>query len=396
MAQGDFGERLRGLRRAARLTQQELAERAGLTREGIAQLETGRRSPAWAPVEALCRALQVGPAAFTSAGDEGAGRVRSETANDTAFNTTTRTDVPVALNLLLVEDDDNIALLMRRSLERAAHQVTRCRTAGEARAVLAAQRFDLILLDHRLPDVEGLDLLRQLSAGGAAPPVVLVTGCGSENLAVSALHAGALDYIAKDPVIAFLNELPGRVADAVRRSLERERLAAQDPLTGLLNRRAVDELVRTELERRGRYPSPLALAVLDLDHFKRINLEYLLTGGDEVLRRLAQVMAATVREVDSLGRFGGDEFLLLARETGMEGAAALAERIRAAVASTPVEYHRQEIHATISVGFAVAEAGVPADYDGMLREADNAVEEAKRSGRNRCVVRAIEAPRLTR
>jgi diguanylate cyclase (GGDEF)-like protein len=297
--------------------------------------------------------------------------------------------VPAALNLLLVEDDDDIALLMRRGLERAAHQVTRCRTAAEARAVLAARGFDLILLDQRLPDMEGLDLLRQLSRGGAAPPVILITAWGSENLAVSALHAGALDYIAKDSGLLFLSELPGRVADAVRRKLERTRKAVQDPLTGLLDRRAMNELVRTELKRRSRYPSPLAVGYVDVDHFKQINSDYLLTGGDEVLMGLARVLAASVREVDSVGRFGGDEFLVLARETGAEGACVLAERIRATVEQSHVDYQGQRIRITVSVGFAVAEVGVPAEYDELTRLAAAALDHAKRSGRNRCEVRLI-------
>src|SRR5207253_8860681 len=104
-----------------------------------------------------------------------------------------------------------------------------------------------------------------------------------------------------------------------QRARELERLAVTDPLTGLLNRRAMDELARFELKRHARYPSPLALGYVDVDHFKRVNTEYLLTGGDQVLRALARVLTASVREVDSVGRVGGEEFLVIARETGTEG-----------------------------------------------------------------------------
>src|SRR5262245_55522711 len=132
-----FGIRLRGLRKAAGLTQQELANRAGLTREGIAQLETGRRSPAWATVEALCRALQVGPDAFTSAGEEkpAGSRTHQQSDSEPDTRTTTRAEAEPSstvpkfagpddpLKLLLVEDDDDVALLIRKSLERVGHHV---------------------------------------------------------------------------------------------------------------------------------------------------------------------------------------------------------------------------------------------------------------------------------
>src|SRR5881227_3093225 len=108
-----------------------------------------------------------------------------------------------ALRLFLIEDDDDIALLIRKSLERAGHHVTRCRTAADALIVLGQSLFDLVLLDQRLPDMAGLDLLRTLSREGIAIPVLMVTGYGDEHLAASVLRAGALDYIVKDPALTF-------------------------------------------------------------------------------------------------------------------------------------------------------------------------------------------------
>src|SRR5262249_24537365 len=128
-----------------------------------------------------------------------------------------------------------------------------------------------------------------------------------------------------------------------QRARELERLALTDPLTGLLNRRAMDELARFELKRHARYPSPLAMGYVDVDHFKRVNSDYLLTGGDEVLRGLARMLSACVREVDSVGRVGGEEFLVIARETGADGACTLAERIRASVEQSHVDYQGQQI-----------------------------------------------------
>src|ERR1700676_3767927 len=105
-----------------------------------------------------------------------------------------------SLRLFLIEDEEEIALLIRKSLERAAHHVTRCRTAADALIVLGQSQFDLVILDNLLPDMKGLDLLQTLTREGITVPVLMITGegRGSEELATSALRAGALDYIVKD------------------------------------------------------------------------------------------------------------------------------------------------------------------------------------------------------
>jgi PAS domain S-box-containing protein len=122
-----------------------------------------------------------------------------------------------ALRLFLVEDDDDIALLIRKSLERAGHTVTGCRTAADALIVLGHSTFNLVLLDQRLPDMAGLDLLQTLNREGITTPVLMVTGYGDEQLATQVLRAGALDYLVKDPALTFLAELPKRVSESVTR-----------------------------------------------------------------------------------------------------------------------------------------------------------------------------------
>jgi two-component system, cell cycle sensor histidine kinase and response regulator CckA len=122
-----------------------------------------------------------------------------------------------ALRLFLIEDDDDIALLIRKSLERVGHEVTRCRTAADALIVIGQTTFDLVLLDNLLPDMSGLDLLHTLAREGVTVPVLMVTGAGDQHLAASVLRAGALDYIVKDPALAFLGNLPQRVVESVKR-----------------------------------------------------------------------------------------------------------------------------------------------------------------------------------
>jgi diguanylate cyclase (GGDEF)-like protein len=169
-----------------------------------------------------------------------------------------------------------------------------------------------------------------------------------------------------------------------------ERLALTDPLTGLPNRRAIDRLAKAELKRHNRYHAPLALVIIDIDHFKEVNRRYLLTGGDHILCEVADTLGGAVRTVDTVGRIGGEEFLVVAPETDREGAAALGARIRSAVENARYRYRDQSIAVTVSVGIAVAEARVPAEYDPMKHLAAAALGEAKSQGRNRCVIRAVD------
>jgi diguanylate cyclase (GGDEF)-like protein len=168
-----------------------------------------------------------------------------------------------------------------------------------------------------------------------------------------------------------------------------EKLALTDPLTGLPNRRAIDRLVESEIRRRARYPSPLALGLLDADHFKEINSRFLLPGGDQVLIELGRTVSACLRAVDTVARVGGEEFQVVAPETTFEGATALGERIRAGVEQSTYYYNGSSIQATVSIGFAVAEAGTLPDYDQFKHVAAEALAEAKAAGRNRCIVRAL-------
>jgi diguanylate cyclase (GGDEF)-like protein len=211
--------------------------------------------------------------------------------------------------------------------------------------------------------------------------------------------------MSRDPLLEQLRqlncELEKRVAERTQalqeanrlleqRTRELERLALTDPLTGLLNRRAIEELARFELKRHARYPSALAFGLIDIDHFKDINTRYLLPGGDETLKGLARFLTDSLREVDSIGRLGGDEFLILARETNLEGATRLAERIRAAMADISIPYESHIIRLSVSVGFAVADAETSADFDSLYHLAAAAVKDAKDHGRNCVVIRLLQ------
>ena len=149
----------------------------------------------------------------------------------------------------------------------------------------------------------------------------------------------------------------------------------------------MDRLAKNELLRRARTPAPLALGLVDADFFKNINTRYLLPGGDHVLTWLGQTLVNSVRTIDTVGRVGGEEFMIVAPDTNFEGAEILAERIRKTVELGETEYKGETINITVSVGVVVADAKTLVGYDQMRFAASAALSDAKKNGRNCCVVR---------
>lgn len=174
-------------------------------------------------------------------------------------------------------------------------------------------------------------------------------------------------------VVSYVNE---RVRGAYARDLER--LSSLDSLTGALNRRTCERILRDELERAERYDRSLGVALFDVDHFKRINDRYGHPAGDDVLRDIAHRVRSTLRKSDALVRWGGEEFLVLLPETDAGGAMAAAERIRRLVGDDPAELG---VHTTISVGVASWRRGE--DGAALIQRADDRLYRAKREGRNR-------------
>lgn len=328
---------------------------------------------------------------------------------------------------LLVVDDEPYILPTLSALVAPEFQVYTADSADSAEEVFRRHPIDLVLTDQNMPRRTGVQFLEWVRQHHPRTIRLLMTGYAELEDAVDAINRGQVyHYLLKpwrteellqvlrnaaekftlernrDELLDELHrakvELEQRVADRTRaleetnrllqqRTRELERLALTDPLTGLLNRRAMEESASFELKRHKRFPGSLTFALIDADHFKDVNTQYLLPGGDEVLRGLAKLLTASLREVDLVGRMGGEEFLVIAPETSEEGAVTLAERIRSTVAQTPIIYGPHSIHITVSIGLAVAEAGVPATFERMYATAAAALSAAKDNGRNRYVVR---------
>jgi len=174
-----------------------------------------------------------------------------------------------------------------------------------------------------------------------------------------------------------------------KRALERAneqlaKLSMTDRLTGLLNRGTWENLIDAEYERFRRYGNPASLVMFDIDHFKPVNDTYGHLAGDEVIRHAAQITRQSIRQSDSAGRYGGEEFGIILPETEPDGARLICERIRQTIADSIVHTDSGDIQYTISMGVAPL-TGTPENYMQWLQQADEALYEAKESGRNRVV-----------
>lgn len=255
------------------------------------------------------------------------------------------------------------------------------------------QPVDLVLCDLMMPNVDGFKFLSLVheQPGLRDVPVIMLTGLEDVQAKVRGLDAGASDYLVK-PFDA--RELTARVRvhlklkvlqDELRqKNVALEQLARVDALTGLQNRRSLDEALRQEFLRSQRYQAPVALAMVDVDFFKKVNDTYGHAIGDRALQTVAEALRVTSRVQDVVARFGGEEFAIVMPHTDLQGAAFAAERHRAAVARAPAVEDGPE-HLTVSVGVAhYPRADVP-DVGAWLARADAALYRAKQAGRNQVV-----------
>ncbi len=340
---------------------------------------------------------------------------------------------------LLVVDDEPYILSTLAALLKEEFDVLTAESAETAIALFGHRQIDLVLSDQKMPRMSGVQLLEWVRKHAPKTVRLLMTGFAELEEAVDAINRGQVfrylfkpwrseelletlqtaaktfilershDQLLKElrqvnQELGQLNqELERRVADRTRalheanlaleeanHELEQknkmlEKLALTDPLTSLPNRRAMDRLAERELRRRDRYPSAIALGLIDVDHFKEINARYLLPGGDKVLILLSKVLQDSLRTVDLMGRIGGEEFLVIAPETNMDGAKVLGERIRSTVEKTEFAYKESIIPVKVSLGFAVAPEGMAVDFEQMKDVAAAALAEAKATGRNRCI-----------
>jgi two-component system, cell cycle response regulator len=307
---------------------------------------------------------------------------------------------------ILVADDEPInRTLIQRRLERAGYDVLTAENGREAVEAAVNGSPDLIILDVMMPLMDGLEACRLIKANEATRdiPVIFLSARDETDVKVSGLALGANDYISK-PFKA--EELLARVEVAMRMKRERDHLrlsaeearvtaeiaqerAMTDALSGLLNRYGLQRVLAHEYAEARRYTRPLSCLMIDLDNFKTINDSFGHVTGDTALKQVASILTNVVRRSDMVSRYGGDEFLVLLPETDLEGAEALAEKVRASAESQAFGDGEPRFQLTLSIGAAT----LSDDESGndMIVRADLALYDAKEQGRNRVEKAAIKS-----
>ncbi|MEW6250739.1 MAG: diguanylate cyclase [Planctomycetota bacterium] len=309
--------------------------------------------------------------------------------------------------VIVVEDDTHTRKLLVRQLEAAGYIVADYPDGRAALQPITAMGTGIVVADWRMPGVDGLELcraVRELQAMQALGNVffVLLSARTTKEDVVRGLEAGANDYLTKP---YHRGELLARIAagermlrlqdELVHRTLELQKTNAQmavlanrlqqladtDSLTGLGNRRCLFQHFEEAWELAQREGYPLSCVMLDVDHFKRTNDTHGHAAGDQVLAAVAETIRNCVRRPELCGRFGGEEFVVVCPGIGLEEAAALAERIRVAVAERPVGWETVSVRVSVSAGVAQSGDDVSCPDD-LVRHADAMLYLAKEHGRN--------------
>lgn len=296
------------------------------------------------------------------------------------------------MKILIADDDVVSALMLRRTLERWGYEVTTVHDGIHALSALQANNAPkLMILDWMMPGLDGPEVIRQLRSFDSEhyDYAILLTSRDQQGDIVAGLEAGADDYLRKpfdsDELRARLRagqrilELQARLM-AAKEELRIQ--ASQDALTKLANRRSVLEQLEKDSARCRRTGVPMGVLMLDLDHFKRINDTYGHASGDVVLKAAAERMKRSVRAYDTVGRFGGEEFLVLLPGAGNEDVVQVAERIRIAMSSLPIRVDGNLIVFSCSIGAAIRKPGESTSNTELMHDADMALYRSKENGRD--------------
>jgi diguanylate cyclase (GGDEF)-like protein len=298
--------------------------------------------------------------------------------------------------IILVEDDAAVARLVAFHLQREGYAIRVAWSIDAAHQLMREVAWDVLILDRRLPDGDGIELCNEVRAANPHAYILILTGEATEDAKLAGFGCGADDYMTKPFQVS---ELLARIRAGLRIvELQKELLASNrqleelsrtDPLTGLLNRRALDDEIATRFAHARRYQRPLSVVMLDVDHFKKVNDTFGHPAGDRVLQGVGEVLRRCSRQTDFIARYGGEEFVVLLPETPPLEALQFAEKIRAEVAATPLSPAR----VTVSLGVA----SYPHSYfdtpEELLAAADQALYRAKQEGRNRVELERRIVPR---
>lgn len=295
--------------------------------------------------------------------------------------------------ILVADDDLTSRLILSSTLKKFGYEPI---VVANGKSALEALQGDdaltLAILDWMMPEMDGIEVVRAVKTldRDIQPYIIMLTTKTDKEDVITGLESGADDYIRK-PFDA--EELWARIRVGIRTVELQRRLvesqkrleyeAIHDPLTGVLNRRGILERLEEELERAYRRGTFLGVALLDLDHFKKINDTYGHQTGDQVLQGFVRIIQTHSRPYDILGRIGGEEFLFIVPEVNEQEVRGILDRILRAVAESPITTPAGMIHITTSIGGIITTG--KKNIDAIIKEVDTLLYEAKESGRNRSV-----------
>ena len=295
--------------------------------------------------------------------------------------------------VLIVDDSPVARKLVEVPLSEKGYRVISAKTGRDAIQLFEEHRPDVVILDWMLPDLTGNDICQHVRSSSRAcyTYLIVLTAQHGKDFLVEALASGADDYLTKP---FHRGELLARVGVGARitrlqrqmedKNKELEELALTDSLTGLPNRRAIEDWAATQLSSAARHGFPFWVALADLDHFKHVNDTFGHDAGDAVLKKFGKILKSSLRRGDLCGRLGGEEFLIVLTHTDKQNALNVIERIRTELASASVTFGGCTVGVTASFGLAGFEGDEKASSLNRLRElADAALYAAKRGGRNR-------------
>jgi two-component system, cell cycle response regulator len=310
-------------------------------------------------------------------------------------------DGETAACILIVDDHEDNVEVLRARLEARGYRTEAAGDGREALEKVHASPPDLVLLDVMMPHVDGMEVARRIKADKTLPfiPIIMQTALDSTEHKVEGLDAGADDYITKPINFA---ELEARVRSMLRvkqlqEEVQRQRdelqslndrllsISRTDGLTGLINRRHLEERLQEQFEHAKRLGEPFTVVMCDLDKFKSVNDTYGHQAGDAVLKQLAELLTHQAREIDHVGRYGGEEFMLVLPGTVLDAGVTFAERVRHAIAEHTFTFEGGAIHRTGSFGVSAWPHPRVEGCDALVKAADDALYVAKETGRNKVI-----------
>ncbi|RMH00880.1 MAG: diguanylate cyclase, partial [Planctomycetota bacterium] len=305
------------------------------------------------------------------------------------------------MDILIAEDDATTRRLLQKTLEKWGHRVQAAPNGEEALAIYRRGGVHLVITDWMMPGMDGPELVQRIRAtrlfSSIQPYVILVTSKSSMDALEEGFEAGANDFIGKPWNDIELRARVGSGVRIIELQAELERLAHTDSLTSLINRRALVEALRRDEDRMRRENRPIGVILVDVDHFKTFNDRYGHDLGDQVLKMTGQCLQGSVRGGDYVGRWGGEEFLVVLPGADIIQAAEVAERCRTRLESQRLRTEDGRVlHVTASFGAAATEGANREDIMTLVQQADKAMYWAKESGRNRVKIYVASADPASR